>query len=246
MLPWQQEYILAWLPAPAGKDALAQFSGWWKRVSVVPQKFGIPKAFVRQVCYYIWQKFTWGDNTLFCLQQLLMQICYPYAIFLYKSYTPWIQSAYFEDTVQELRQEVLVYLLTASYQDWLEELEGSTEPNVDMRVDSGGCSIKCVGYHKKGIRPNGEKFPVIGSWGRNGLVGFKKSFSGVPPIYYTVYIVVNPYGGIKREEHTWKWHRDMERGGGEEDAEARGMKLAVSDLNIWVLSGHDSWVKVYW
>lgn len=61
-----------------------------------------------------------------------------------------------------------------------------------MRVDCGGCSIKCVGHHEEGIRPNAEKFPVVGSRGRNGLVGFKKACPGVPPVYDTVYIVVIP------------------------------------------------------
>lgn len=80
------------------------------------------------------------------------------------------------------------------YQDRLEELERATEPDVDVRVDLSRCAIERVSHSQEGIWPNGEKFPVIGSRGRDGLVGFKQPCPGVPPVYHAVYVVVIPWG----------------------------------------------------
>jgi len=79
------------------------------------------------------------------------------------------------------------------YQDRLEELERATEPDVDVRVDLSGCAIERVSHSQEGIRPDGEKFPVVGSRGRDRLVGFKQPCPGVPLVYHTVYVVVIPW-----------------------------------------------------
>lgn len=54
----------------------------------------------------------------------------------------------------------------------------------------GGGAVEGVGHHQEGVGPHGEKLPVVGAGGGDGLVGFEQARPRVPLVNDAVDVVV--------------------------------------------------------